>query len=189
MTRKKGTWVLLIGVVAALAVVGTAAATVTFNRLGTGFVGKGDVQTAFGWNAAEFQRNASGVTFTYANDLIDVQRCWQWQNGEIVGFWARNRLFDEDNVETYEARRHNQKITGFRLTGPDLNTFSFGFDPWLGDTLPSGCFDSAGSLVGFTVDENGNGWQTEELVDPENTISLFVNFGGDRVRLATVPGR
>ena len=42
--------------------------------------------------------------------------------------------------------------------------------------------------VGNTIDENGNGWLTEDIVDPENTISLFVNFGGDRVRLATVPG-
>jgi hypothetical protein len=181
--------IVLVGVVAALTVAGSAAATVTFNRYGTGFVGKGDVQTAFGWNNAQFQRNASGITFTYANDLIEAQTCWQWQNGEVVEVWLRYRLFDEDNVETYQVQRHGHKITGFALTGPDLSTFSYGFDPWQGGPLPSDCFDSTGSLVGYTVDENGNGWQTEDRVDPQNTISLFVNFGGERVRLATVPGR
>lgn len=180
---------LLIGSIASLTVIGTAAATVSWDARGTGFVGKGDVQSAFGWNNAQFQANASGITFTYANDLIEVQSCWQLQNWEQQGSWVRYRLFDEDNVETFGAQRHSQKITGFTLTGPDLSTFSYGFDPWQGDQLPSGCFDSAGSLVGSTIDESGNGWLTDDLVDPENTISLFVNFDGHRVRLATVSGR
>jgi hypothetical protein len=181
-------WALLIGSIASLTVIGTAAATVTWDAHGTGFVGKGDVQSAFGWNNAQFRANSAGITFTYANDLIEVQRCWQVQNWEPQAPWVRYRLFDEDNVETFEVQRHSQKITGFTLTGPDLSTFSYGFDPWQGDELPSNCFDSTGSLVGSTIDENGNGWLTEDIVDPENTISLFVNFGGDRVRLATVSG-
>lgn len=45
----------LIGAVtAAVCMVGSALATVTFDPgTGTGFVGKGDVQNAFGWNNAQ----------------------------------------------------------------------------------------------------------------------------------------
>lgn len=39
-----------------------AIAAVTFDPVtGTGFVGKGDVQTAFGWNNQQLQQNADGV--------------------------------------------------------------------------------------------------------------------------------
>jgi hypothetical protein len=183
----KRMWV-LVSVVAALAVVGTATAAVTFHSDGTGFVGKGDVQNAFGWNNAQFKANAPGITFTEANDLEELQTCTQLQNFEIVGEWVRHRSFDEDLVDTHETRRHNHKITGFALTGPDFSTFSLHFDPWLGDTLPPDCFDSTGSLVGSTIDDNGNGWLTDDRVDPDNTISLYVNYGGERVRLARTPG-
>lgn len=45
-------------------VVASALAAVTFDAsTGTGFVGKGDVQLAFGWNNKQLQANAAGVTF------------------------------------------------------------------------------------------------------------------------------
>jgi hypothetical protein len=178
---------LVIGMIAGLTVVGTAAATVTFNTDGTGFVGKGDVQTALGWKNAQFQRNASDITFTYANDLIEVQRCWRYQTGEAVGAWVRYRTVDEDHVETYQALSHGHQISGFVLTGPDPDTYSLHYDPWQGDALPSECFDSNGRLVSV-IDENGTGWLTEGLLDPENTISLCVIYGGERVKLATRAG-
>src|SRR5918996_4693526 len=51
----------LTAIVAAFAIGMTAAfALVTFDpSTGTGFVGKGDVQTAFGWNNKQLQNNAS----------------------------------------------------------------------------------------------------------------------------------
>lgn len=42
----------------------SAIAIVTVNPDGTGFVGKGDVQTAFGWDNKTLQQRASGVTFS-----------------------------------------------------------------------------------------------------------------------------
>ena len=51
---------------AALAVPSVASAGVQYDAAtGKGFVGKGDVQTAFGWNNGDLQKNAAGVTFKY----------------------------------------------------------------------------------------------------------------------------
>jgi hypothetical protein len=62
--------------VAALLVVLPAAASVTFDPLtGTGFVGKGDVQSAFGWNNQQLQANAAGVSFTYIVEGTLSQTC------------------------------------------------------------------------------------------------------------------
>ena len=59
----------ILGLAAAAAItiplVGTAAhASVTVDEAGKGFVGKGKVQTAFGWNNATTQKNQTGVTFS-----------------------------------------------------------------------------------------------------------------------------
>jgi hypothetical protein len=174
---------LVIGVVAALTVAGVSAATVTFVPGGPGFVGKGDVQVAFHWNNAQFQANAPDITFTEAFDLIQAEYCTHWQNGEIVESWVRSRTLDEDKVETYTTRVRNGKISGFDLTGPDESTDSFHYDPWQGDALPSECF-SDGSYVN-TVDSEGNGWNSWTIIDPLHTSSLYVNYGGQRVKLAT----
>jgi len=47
-----------------LALAGPASASVTVSSSGTGFVGKGDVQTAMGWNNAQLQKSAEALTFT-----------------------------------------------------------------------------------------------------------------------------
>lgn len=53
--------------------VGTANAAVTFNETnGTGFVGKGDVQMAFGWNNKQLQTNASTVAFSFTQDATQA---------------------------------------------------------------------------------------------------------------------
>jgi hypothetical protein len=185
MRFNKRVWMFVIGAVAALTIGGGAGATVTVNSDGTGFIGKGDVQAAFGWNNAQFQRNAAAVTFTLANELDEVQRCWQWQNGETVGFWFRYRTFDEDQLYTYQVQKKHQ-ITGFVLTGIDTSSFSLHDDPWQFGPLASGCLDSNGQLVGNTIDENGNGWSTEDIVQPLSTLAFYVNYGGTRVELATL---
>ena len=52
---------------AVLAVPSIASADVTYNpATGVGFVGKGNVQTAFGWNNAALQKNAEAVMFKYS---------------------------------------------------------------------------------------------------------------------------
>ncbi|MBE8525423.1 hypothetical protein ILP97_49455 [Amycolatopsis sp. H6(2020)] len=51
---------------------------------GTGFVGKGEIQTPFGWNNDKLQANAGGVSFTYdATDTYDA--VYGWITGEAPG--------------------------------------------------------------------------------------------------------
>ena len=50
-----------------------ASAAVTINETnGTGFVGKGDVQVAFGWNNKQLQTNATGVSFSFTQDATQA---------------------------------------------------------------------------------------------------------------------
>jgi hypothetical protein len=60
---------------AALAVSAAAAnASVTLDPNGVGFVGKGDVQTAFGWNNAAIQKavESGNITFTTKQDAAQA---------------------------------------------------------------------------------------------------------------------
>jgi hypothetical protein len=68
----------IIGLALAGAIVTSAAvmAAVVFNpATGEGFVGKGDVQSAFGWNNARLQSNAGGVTFTFGAEVEQSVVC------------------------------------------------------------------------------------------------------------------
>ena len=59
--------------VATLMLAPAANAAVTFNETtGTGFVGKGDVQVAFGWNNKQLQTNATGVSFSFTQDATQA---------------------------------------------------------------------------------------------------------------------
>ena len=60
-------------VAATLMLAPAASAAVTFNETnGTGFVGKGDVQVAFGWNNKQLQTNATGVSFSFTQDATQA---------------------------------------------------------------------------------------------------------------------
>src|SRR5262245_30977999 len=61
---RKLTLALPTALVASAFIVSTALGAATVNSDGTGFVPKGDVQTAFSWNNSDLQKKASGVTFT-----------------------------------------------------------------------------------------------------------------------------
>ncbi|MEU0217673.1 hypothetical protein ABZ281_22310 [Streptomyces sp. NPDC006265] len=66
-TTMASTGVLAATAAAVLVVAGPAAASVALDpATGTGFVGKGDVQTSFAWNNKQLQTNSDGVSFTYA---------------------------------------------------------------------------------------------------------------------------
>ncbi len=67
---------LVAGLVAMLTLAVGAFAAVTFDSAtGTGFVGKGDVQLAFGWNNKQLQNNANAVQFRYASDERETWTC------------------------------------------------------------------------------------------------------------------
>jgi hypothetical protein len=117
---------IIIGVIAVamLAVPTAAIASVTIDAYGKGFVGKGDVQTAFGWNDAALQAKAGDVSFTYeskSDDTYAVTCEWDTGNKQIVHH-VQNKsasLIDSVayDVTKVDRKNPNQKITGFNLTG------------------------------------------------------------------------
>ena len=162
---------LLVGLLAV-----AAYAAVTFDpSSGTGFVGKGDVQTAFGWNNAELQANASGVTFTYvAVDTYDVTVEWDTGNADqpqsiqhhII---TQTKRASVNATVAYDARTHKQ-IDGFILTG-------------YGSTTTEGTIPSVGDIL---VDpQTGNPYPTDHVVTAVTLVSstggLYVNYGSTSV--------
>lgn len=100
---------------------GTATAAVNIDpATGQGFVGKGDVQTAFSWNNNKLQSSATGVAFRYDTEQHYSATC-TWTTGEGTK-GERTHNVDHATSSTvnseivYDARTHKQ-IDGFTLTG------------------------------------------------------------------------
>jgi hypothetical protein len=123
-----------------------AFASVTFDpATGMGFVGKGDVQLAFGWNNQALQQNAEHLTFSY---LAEEQYKYDCTFTVEVGrdkvrepqTQNRGKQSSVSASVAYDARRSNQ-ITGFNLTGFDTITTTGGAVPQDGGSCPGGPFN------------------------------------------------
>lgn len=173
---------LLLAAAAATAMISSAAiASVTFDsNSGTGFVGKGDVQLVFGWNNAQLQSRASGVTFTYdAVDTYDVECYWETTTGGpnskiVVHDITIPRHTRVNSSVGYEARKNSSgvsgPITGFFLTGLG-GTTTEGTTPVVGGTCPGA--SSVATIIGVTLTGSTGG--------------LNVNYGGNSVPLPNTP--
>jgi hypothetical protein len=112
-----------LGFVGIIATAGAAGASVTVNADGTGFVGKGDVQTVLGLNNPDMQKTA--VNFT---QQTVTSQDFSWDCVKLVldkdGNVKKEIRQDRANVTTTDvtavvsnvARVKNQ-ITGYNLTG------------------------------------------------------------------------
>ena len=121
----KKTLLIILSVVCVMALfASTAFAAVSFNvQNGTGFVGKGDVQTAFGWNNAQLQKNLGDVTFYYrSSQEYTVTEEWSTLAGGSKNTFVNTHTVTKVTVcavkgdVAFEARKQNQ-ITGINLTG------------------------------------------------------------------------
>lgn len=160
---------LIAGAVAAAALATTAYAAVIFDGIsGTGFVGKGDVQLAFGWNNAQLQSNAPGVTFSYQSQkTYDVTCEWDTGTRNVVHHLITiPRKQNINSAVAYDARTRNQ-ITGFTLTG-------FGDTTVTGPDVPA---------VGESCPGNQPGEVTAVIEVGGAAGQLFVNYGGTSVLL------
>jgi hypothetical protein len=152
-----------VGIAVLLAVASIAYAAVTFDpTTGTGFAGKGDVQTVLGLNNAQIQAQAPSLVFTYVStDTYEVVNAWATGN-------ADNPVSLNSHTETvtttvgvnaavvYDSRKNSQgQVTGFNLTGlgaktvvgtiPEVSptvtyvTYSWDTQEWDGtyDTVPN----------------------------------------------------
>lgn len=160
-----------IAATAAVVMTATAAgAAVTFDpATGEGFVGKGDVQTAFGWNNKQLQDNASGVDFE-ATTVTEQESTWTCDRD--AGPQAQERhnttTTTTQGVVTKIHRDNKKQITGFILDGYEGS--------------PVVSEEQEGPGVGSCP----TGWTAIGIVEgPETVIEsgLFVTFGSDRYQL------
>jgi hypothetical protein len=166
----------LAGILAGALLCGVAFAAVDFDvATGTGFVGKGDVQNAFGWNDAGLQANATGVTFTYGYTAVYQAVC-TFTTGEGTRGEKTHNVPHSEEMEVSSAvnvslrRNPLSKVTGFNLTG-------FG-----------GTFSESGEVpvVGAACPGNpghGGVWTSVELL-PGSAGGLYANYGDQKVLLA-----
>jgi hypothetical protein len=173
--------VLSIGIAA-----GSANAAVAFDSsTGTGFVGKGDVQLAFGWNNAALQKNASGLTFTYeATDTYTVTEYWENLTGGNQPKIVTHEITVPKHVSVsagvaYDARKANQ-INGF-----SINNFGTivteGTVPVVGDSL-------TGNREVY--DAEAGEWVHATVTAVEKTKSeggLFANYNGTSIAMPNTP--
>lgn len=144
--RKSSKLILVGGALVALAVPSVASASVDnyLPEAGTGFVGKGDVQTPFGWNDQALQSKASGVTFTYESKTDDTYAVTcEWDTGtKHIVHHVQNKSANLTDSVAYDVskvdrKNPNQKVTGFNLTGnSNVQTSSEGTVPHVGDACP-----------------------------------------------------
>jgi hypothetical protein len=161
---------LVLVVLAAVVVLAASAvsAAVTFDaESGVGFVGKGDVQDAFGWNNKGLQDKAANVTFSYEETGTFTFVCSRQHSQHGTQYHTfPNKSIDVLSEVEYELRNNKQgNITGFLLDG-------FGDEEVTGEGCPSGWPDEvsrtpnegAGSVVGLFA-HNGEQsvqiWPTE----------------------------
>jgi hypothetical protein len=155
-------------VVSLVMLAGVALATVTFNRsTGTGFVGKGDVQLAFGWNNAQLQNNSRLVSFAWnANDTYAAVCEWvtgEGTRGQRTHTVTIPRHTNINAAIAYDPRVKNQ-ITGYNLKGYGI-TVTDGNPPVVGEA----CVSDDGSGIA----QNGV-WISVDLVNSQG--GLYANY-------------
>ncbi|MFL4473002.1 hypothetical protein ACIPVK_03270 [Paeniglutamicibacter sp. MACA_103] len=127
---------------------------------GTGFVGKGDVHDAFGWNDHDLQANHTGVSFALNAESTSTTTwsCFNANNGKTQD---RKHVVQASTTGEllHEARTNPQdKVTGFLLTGladgASVVSETEGPKP---DSCPSGpwTFVAGSSITTVTGRESG----------------------------------
>lgn len=153
----------------AMAIGSVAGAAVIFDpATGTGFVGKGDVQLAIGWNNKQLQDNAADVTFAY-NDVVSYE--WFCYRETTTGGpepkvvphtneRARSQAVDGDVNADPRQKKGQSQFTGFTLNGwdgdPDLGAFegpALGSCPNDGIVIDQAAYEADGSIVKVDIED------------------------------------
>jgi hypothetical protein len=134
---------MLLAAGAALAFFSTASiASVTYDDAGYGFVGKGDVQTAYGWNNATAQKQQNSVSFYLKDEAsYDVTCEWETVTGGKKSKTIVHTVTKHKTVINTAALDATSKKTG-QYTGWFLNGAVEEFTPVtvpaVGDSCPQG---------------------------------------------------
>ena len=109
--------------IAALAIPTAAFASVAVDN-GVGFVGKGDVQTALGWNNAAFDKGVGSLKFTAGAEKVIADYKMSCFNGSTGAIDAEvgHTIISQPGTTTVTATQvfnagNGKQITGFNLTG------------------------------------------------------------------------
>jgi hypothetical protein len=182
MNRKTMLGFALVGALAMTAVV--MADVENFDpEAGTGRVGKGDVQSAFGWNDARFQLNYPGVSFSV--DLVETEKqaCYTTKepppDAIPVGYRHHSRTATRD-IDWEPIFNPQDKVVGISLIGyfSDAIEWSEWSDPVgdNGETFGNACpgFQPPGPST-----HPAGAWIPESSV----VEGLFVTFNGVSVKI------
>ena len=158
---------LMVAIAATVALSATAAFAYTLNADGTGFVGKGEVQTAFGWNNKVVQTNAGGVDFQV--EMVT-------ENSWVCTKDGAKNTQERENVRTTAAlidsvtRDNKKQVTGFTLSGYQR--------------------DADGNVVETVINRDGpalgtcpTGWTAGPIESEVISSDLYATFGTQRVLL------
>ena len=179
MNRKS---LLAFALAGAIATTATVLADVEFDAVtGSGFSGKGDVQSAFGWNNELAQQNIPSVTF-YA-ELVQYEKQGCYITGEppsestLVGYRHHYRTAQRD--VSFQPRVHHQ-IDGIYLLGysSDEIVWSDWSDP-VGDNGET----EGNACPGFSPPGPSTHPAKEWIPDGTVATGLFVTFQGNSVKI------
>jgi hypothetical protein len=169
---------LIAAVVAAALSVAASALAANVDSNGTGFVGKGQVQSAFKWNNAKLQQNAGGVSFSFVQAATETATC-DFNNQHVTMHRGGKRAGTISSQVAYETRKNRKGyITGFNLTGIVANSTVTQWGSW---TLDSGT-NAEGELNLCLNGNNPGQWVTSDQIS-YGPITLYVNFGTAKKQL------
>ena len=157
--------------VAAATISSAALALVTVDSNGYGFVGKGDVQLAFGWNNAAAQRNANAVSFhsqsSASYEAVCTFTTGEGTRGERIHNVTHNRSTAVLSNIASDPRKTDQ------WTGYNLNGF--------GSVTTSGEVPEVG---GACMGNNGHDGVWSSVTELGSTGNgLFVSYNGVSVQI------
>lgn len=139
-----------------LAAAGSASAY-TLDASGVGWVGKGEVQSAYGWNNKAMQDNVGGVTFVYDSvSTYEVVCEFDTPSGNhhtITNTKTTGVLATLGSDARTNSSGKQGPMTGWYLTG-------FGTGTWSGQAVPAvgaGCPGNSGLGAVTSVTQTGAG--------------------------------
>lgn len=136
-----------------VAVATVALASVTFDpATGIGFVGKGDVQSAFGWNNAAAQQHTNEVSFVFEGTTSYSVTC-EFDTPHTHHVQVHHQTSVNSAYVDYVARMKNQ-YTGYNLTGYGATTQSDGPVPVVGAGCPGN--SGLGQVTAVEIDAAGD---------------------------------
>lgn len=156
--RSKLLFILAVGVSFFLSLSSASAMVVFDSSTGTGFIGKGDVQTVFSWNDQKLEANAASLAFVYNfQEQYDVVCYWETVTGHGTvphSIVANKSVLVKDAVSYASRAKGNKVVTGFMLNGFGYPTYNKPA-PVVGEACPGGGAGTVVSVVGPTVIPGG----------------------------------